>query len=169
MFVEGNNEIVGKKYAGEIDSDTPDEDRLRLHIGKRSAAGLYCWDCRETLCKDGEAGIHHSCGHNIGCRCRWFDSCPNCGNVQQKNSYNPVMVELGFSPAAKVPPTGIAGALSFGFAQQPDWIEAVCGKFPDEPIIKNEYGDLFTGAEFLALLEAGCPIRKTSSIGKWFM
>lgn len=30
----------------------------QYHIGKRSAAGLYCWDCGKTLCKDGESGIH---------------------------------------------------------------------------------------------------------------
>lgn len=30
-----------------------------FHIGKRSAAGLYCWDCDITLCKDGKEFVHH--------------------------------------------------------------------------------------------------------------
>lgn len=34
------------------------DDDPKYHIGKRSAAGLYCWDCRITLCKGGESAIH---------------------------------------------------------------------------------------------------------------
>ena len=29
------------------------DDNPKYHIGKRSAAGLYCWDCHITLCKGG--------------------------------------------------------------------------------------------------------------------
>ena len=28
-----------------------------VHIGKRSAAGMYCWHCRTTLCEQGEEGV----------------------------------------------------------------------------------------------------------------
>jgi len=31
-----------------------------FHIGKRSAAGMYCWNCGLTLCKDGEEFVHHN-------------------------------------------------------------------------------------------------------------
>ena len=30
------------------------------HVGKRSAAGWYCWDCKQTLCADGEHNVHHT-------------------------------------------------------------------------------------------------------------
>ncbi len=33
-------------------------DEEKIHIGKRSAAGLYCHDCSQTLCKGGESAIH---------------------------------------------------------------------------------------------------------------
>jgi len=29
------------------------------HIGKRSAAGWYCWDCKQTFCADGEKYVHY--------------------------------------------------------------------------------------------------------------
>lgn len=30
------------------------------HVGKRSAAGWYCWDCHKTLCADGEEFVHYT-------------------------------------------------------------------------------------------------------------
>jgi hypothetical protein len=30
------------------------------HIGKRSAAGWYCWDCKQTLCANGEQYVHYT-------------------------------------------------------------------------------------------------------------
>ena len=30
-----------------------EEDSPEVHIGKRSAAGPYCWDCGVTLCEGG--------------------------------------------------------------------------------------------------------------------
>ena len=46
-----------------------------LHIGKRSAAGTYCWDCRLTLCKGGEKAVHMSTHGAHG----FYDACPKCG------------------------------------------------------------------------------------------
>ena len=43
-------------------------DDGEVHIGKRSAAGWYCWDCRQTLCK---GRVHYGDGY--------FDRCPICG------------------------------------------------------------------------------------------
>lgn len=43
------------------------------HVGKRSAAGLYCWDCRLTLCRSGESMVH------FGGNRDFFLSCPKCG------------------------------------------------------------------------------------------
>lgn len=30
------------------------------HIGKRSAAGWYCWDCKQTFCVNGEEHVHYT-------------------------------------------------------------------------------------------------------------
>jgi hypothetical protein len=45
-----------------------------IHIGKRSAAGLYCFDCEVTLCKNGEDAIHQGSSG-------WYNTCPKCGKV----------------------------------------------------------------------------------------
>lgn len=49
------------------------------HIGKRSAAGLYCWDCGITLCKDREAGNHLS-------ESKWFEACHKCGKKREEET-----------------------------------------------------------------------------------
>jgi hypothetical protein len=41
------------------------------HIGKRSAAGVYCERCKQTLCKDGPQGIHKG-------QSAWHKACPSC-------------------------------------------------------------------------------------------
>lgn len=59
-----------EKYIGTVD-DNP--DNVLLHIGKRSAAGLYCVECGTTLNKYGTDHIHD-------CECpQWYKACPICG------------------------------------------------------------------------------------------
>jgi len=70
------------------------------HIGKRFAAGVWCWDCKTEVKHD-----------DIGC----FFFCPRCG---QKHSigtlnYNPAYRELGFSKPEPRKHTGIDGASGF--------------------------------------------------------
>jgi hypothetical protein len=48
----------------------------RIHLGKRSAAGAWCFDCGITLCKDGIKGIHDG-------KSDWYKEgdkfiCPKC-------------------------------------------------------------------------------------------
>ncbi|MGH9095132.1 MAG: hypothetical protein ACRDXE_08220 [Acidimicrobiales bacterium] len=43
------------------------------HIGKRVAAGPYCWDCRRTFCPGGDAAVHD------GGSWPWPKTCPGCG------------------------------------------------------------------------------------------
>lgn len=154
--------------AKDYDAAAVDRNEPEYHIGKRSAAGHYCWDCRLTLCKDGEDGLHQSCRHEIGCRCRWFNACPQCGGKVQKNGFNPVDVELGFAASLTVKPTGVTGASSFSYAQKPKLVEQICQEFSGEKVVENEYGKRFTGAEFLQMLDTNCPIRFIRFIGQWF-
>lgn len=70
----------------------PETKELK-HIGKRSAAGRYCWDCGVTLCIDGEYYVHYS-DH------AWYDYCPKCGRTkddEDKFSESSVARELGFN------------------------------------------------------------------------
>lgn len=152
---------------GHASSDDPD-----LHIGKRSAAGKYCWDCQITLCKEGEAGVH--------CTRPWHKACPKCGKKPEDEGWNGSGGrELGFN---KLPPgkkTGVKSCSSFSWAMSRQtlmekvetWDKTchVCTQtVPDpEKVIQNEYGGLFTLEEFLAVLEE-CPIQYMDSIGTHF-
>lgn len=135
----------------------------RIHIGKRSAAGLYCWDCGVSLCKGGEAGIHYS-KHD------WYDACPKCGKTRTPSDRiaGPVAVELGFAKPAQQRPSGVEGCASFSWAQDPERVRAICAARPSEALVVNEYGDESTGAEFLAMLEINCPVQSTEWIGVAF-
>ena len=75
----------------------------KIHIGKRSAAGWYCWDCRITLRKDGESGVHQ------GDRA-WHDRCPQCGKTRAKETIanGAAGLELGFNKSTPTRKTGVA-------------------------------------------------------------
>jgi len=47
--------------------------KILWHIGKRSAAGLYCHECGTTLNKHGTDHVHN-CKYS-----EWYEVCPICG------------------------------------------------------------------------------------------
>lgn len=122
------------------------------HIGKRSAAGVYCWDCGITLSRSGNP--HDGSG--------MLEACPKCGQGRQRETVETSAAgrELGFNRAPPARKSGVRSCSSFSWAVEPGYLEGVAE-------IENEYGDHFTRAEFLALLEE-CPIRFTHSIGVEF-
>lgn len=141
----------------------PNSEYPESHIGKRSAAGAYCWDCNETLCSGGKARIHYGD--------TFLAACPSCGKTRGQTeglSKGPVAVELGFADPATDRPSGVCGAASFTWAQNPKTVRRTCRKRRDEILIVDEYGRELTGTEFLAMLAATCPIEFTDSIGVWF-
>lgn len=138
-------------------------DKQGRHIGKRSVAGLYCWDCKVTLCRAGEGAIHTGCNHLIlGCRCKWYSKCPQCGEAPRKedvctSSYGR---ELGFNRGGFKEKTGVSSCSSFTWALYPSRIKNI-------QAVVDEYGSIYTRAEFdKVLLE--CPIQFTHSVGKIF-
>jgi hypothetical protein len=103
---------------------------LHVHIGKRSMAGLYCWECGSTLCSEGSDGIPYDAS-------TWLDECPACG---QKATGNP--------PRDK---KGVTGCNSFTWTQMShkkklEW-------YRDEgctyAAVRDEYGKTYTPQEFL--------------------
>ncbi|MCF7795992.1 hypothetical protein K9M42_02765 [Patescibacteria group bacterium] len=68
------------------------ENNETIHIGKRSAAGHYCWDCNITLCKEGEQGIHSSDS-------KWHERCPFCNKLPKNETIenSAAGLELGFN------------------------------------------------------------------------
>lgn len=158
--------LRAKKCVESCPYESAEEERgtfdFEEHIGKRSAAGLYCWDCRATLCEGGESAIHS--GYS-----RMLNHCPKCGKTFYPSgaplSKGPAAVELGFAPPEEQPPTGVEGAASFSWATSPTEARQRCEANLNVVCIRDEYGRKMTGGEFLRMLKANCPIEFTHSIG----
>ena len=139
------------------------------HIGKRSAAGHYCWDCRQTLCADGESRVHHAntpdSDYDVSMRkTKWFDCCPSCGEKKQEGSQipNAAMLELGFrEQKLSGESKGVRTVCSFLWACHLYEID-------ETKLVKNEYGDVISFEDFRKMLEVECPIRDYSAIGREF-
>lgn len=122
------------------------------HIGKRSAAGMYCYDCGITLCKTGKDKIHH---HESD----WFETCPVCGKtpIEENLSESSVGRELGFNNGPFKTKIGVKSCSSFTWAMPPS-------KLKSKRHIKDEYNWRFTMEEFKEILDE-CPIQYYSLIG----
>jgi hypothetical protein len=143
-----------------------------IHIGKRSAAGPYCWDCGVTLCDSasdhwerrtryGQDAVHFGNGDG------WLDSCPICGGTANDESIESSSAgrELGFNKSAPAKKVGVASCSSFSWAMSPK-------EFQHEFLrsrkrIFDEYGRKYTRDEFRDVLSE-CPIKSYSSVGHEF-
>lgn len=134
--------VAGHRYA-----DDPER-----HIGKRYAAGLYCWDCKCSI-----PTTKYPNGSEISA---W--RCPNCGAVKLPESLTDSAAgrELGFNKSRPAAKAGVASASGFIWAMVPERLEGI-----DQ--IEDEYGTIYTRAEFMEMLEE-CPIREFHSVGKAF-
>ena len=146
-------------------------DTESAHIGKRSAAGLYCWDCRMSLCSEsydrireeyryGQEAVHYSSRED------WLSTCPLCGKskTQETLADSSVGRELGFNhtiPAAK---TGISSCSSFSWAISPRGLR---NRIEQGMEIRDEYGRSYTLSEFQAVLSE-CPIQSFKNVGADF-
>ena len=146
-----------------------EEDSIDHHIGKRSAAGLWCWDCNITMCKGGVANLHAGFG-------AWHEKCPQCGQSKSEEALENSSAgrELGFNKSKPQKKTGIKSCCSFtwGIAGSFEKLTSLikvrgsrecqsCHREYDDPekCIENEYGDLFTLGEFKEVLSE-CPNQK---------
>jgi len=139
------------------------EPEYGLHLGKRSAAGYYCWDCKLTLCAGGEINVHKSLEN-------WYTECPKCGKSKDKikGFKNTASVEFGFCKPNDLKRIGVHTCCSFTWAENPDEIKNFCKKNLDKNIVVNEYGEEFTGKQFLEEELIICPIEFTHLIGEEF-
>ena len=60
--------IIGLGQKDPLSNEDP-----KVHIGKTSGAGPYCWDCGTTLNKGGTREVHYNR--------EWHDACPICENT----------------------------------------------------------------------------------------
>jgi hypothetical protein len=147
--------------------DSWDSMNPEIHVGKRSAAGWYCWDCGVTLCKDGEETVHHgctkpSCKATISCGCKWHNVCPKCGKPTNRENLTEGAAgrELGFNKSKPKKKTGVKTCSSFTWAMEPK-------KVKKNKTIYSEYGDKYSYKEFKQILEE-CPIQYDHMIGEQF-
>ena len=137
---------------------------LRPHIGRRSAAGPYCWDCDRTLCKEGNSQIHM--------KSTWFDNCPSCekSKVEGTDVESSGLKELGFNRQTGKK-TGIASCSSFSWAIE-DPVKYIIDledmKNCDKKIVVDEYGYEYSAADFLKIILEDCPVRFYHCVGEWF-
>lgn len=141
----------------------PEDMDPEHHIGKRSAAGLWCWDCGLTLCEGGIDGIHMS-------RFGWHKTCPKCGAepVAEGLAAGAGAVELGFAKPRTKKPTGVRSCSSFTWAQDPAKVRAKCEENANKKVVVDEYGRKLTGREFLTMVKVNCPVQFHDSIGTQF-
>lgn len=126
----------------------------KIHIGKRSAAGMYCWDCMQILCKGGKSKIHYDYG--------FYDECPRCGQKRNTKGINRgAAIELGFAKSRTTRSTGVQGCSSFSWAQEPSKVRKRCLKLSSRwrKIIVDEYGRKMTGRQFIEMLDNNCPVQ----------
>lgn len=126
------------------------------HIGKRLAAGLYCWDCGLTLCAGGNEAVHHD-------NSRWLDACPVCGQKPFEDDSTDAGRELGLNESPPCRKTGVQGCASFTWAISPAHFADL--KAALNLHISDEYGLKID--DFSAIL-SNCPIMFFDSIGKEF-
>lgn len=149
------------------------DDSPEFHLGKRSAAGLYCWDCKETLCLDGTSGVHES-------KSGWATMCLTCGQKPNIESIGASTAgrELGFNQDTPRRKSGVSSCSSFRWAmEEKDMIGKIAEiekcpncdhPYPDtDKVIEDEYGSPYTLAQFRQILQE-CPIQYQDSIGQVF-
>jgi hypothetical protein len=160
--------VTGHRYDGDP----------QFHVGKRSAAGLYCWDCRVTLCAGGEDQIASG-------KSPWHETCPRCGKSQTEETLEASSAgrELGFNKSEPEAKTGVRSASAFTWAMDGETFARILvpatecptchqslpapgTEHPYEPIC-DEYGRLYTGEQFGAVL-AECPIVFHAMVGVEF-
>jgi len=137
-----------------------------IHIGKRSSAGMYCWDCGVTLCRGGNAKIHFGTLFNHDQE--WYNECPICGQERITEGINQgVAVELGLAKSRIVRPTGVQGCSSFSWAQGPLSVRKRCLQLSNRwrKIVVDEYGRKMTGKQFIRMIDMNCPVQYTRHVG----
>ena len=126
------------------------------HVGKMSAAGYYCFDCKISLCKGGWEEVHSS-------ESEWFDKCPKCGKepVLESLENSSVGKQLGFNDKIEEK-SGIRSCCSFTWATVP------LNVFIGISDVTDECGRKYTVKEFKKLLTLECPIQFLDMIGEDF-
>ena len=122
------------------------------HIGKRDAAGWYCWDCRIPLIEDG--------------------ICPKCSKHKPEKESLTESAEgrdLGFNISRVRKKTGVASYSSFTWAVNKEYLQKRLETVLNQLIvIEDENGIGYTWGMFNEVLKE-CPVDITLNIVKKFL
>jgi len=154
------------------------DDDPQFHVGKRSAAGLFCWDCMVTLCAGGNERVHDGVFP-------WHESCPKCGQGPTNESMKESAAgrELGFNDTEPREKRGVRSCSSFSWAMSMEQYAAAklgmvayqcpeCGhektvETDDDYVFEDEYGKVYTSEEFSRVIDE-CPIQFRDGVGGRF-
>lgn len=147
-----------------------------VHVGKRSAAGHYCWDCHVTLRKGLECRIREG-------EFNWHRACPRCGATPDIEPRRGGAARGYRLDGMQYHRSSVRGCCSFLWAMERAALDAHVAKCETESgvrcpscvtvlkeqgkIIEDEYRRLYTEEEFRRVLE-GCPIQSTRMVGEVF-
>lgn len=146
------------------------------HIGKRSAAGHFCWDCgmsSTNIAKDnwskkeyvyGTDAIHFGGfkEHTLNDEPTDLEYCPLCGKPFELEEINSMFVELGFS---KQPNRSNNTTCSFSFAVSPYVLSNVMSN--ENICVIDEYGRELTKEEFKEVIQ-NCGVKYYDFVGEDF-
>lgn len=125
-----------------------DIDDIHIHIGKRSAAGPYCYNCG-SIFHEHSSELHHG-GRGFF---KSLDACPGCGKSKEKRepSTSTALVELGFNKSKHVNKKGISSCSSFTWTlMKHKWkLQKLAEKNDPKKVVRDEYGRTYTAKEFL--------------------
>lgn len=133
-----------------IENPDDDEGSIKVHIGKRSAAGLFCWDCGVSKCES-STDVHRGKDRMEMSELEW---CPGCGKSfdVNKTDWNTTSgVELGFAKSKSLTLKGIGTCCSFTWSMlSHKWkLQSMIRDRDDRKVVRDEYGQEYTAREFL--------------------
>lgn len=118
-----------------------------VHVGKRSADGIWCWDCRvrpiDTITNTSFEVYYRNLRDMLDKSKNPIWKCPKCG-ATEIGKYNPVYVELGFDKPIPIKHSGLDGASRFtwqmgeyGLGKSIDEVRKRLGRYK---YLVDEYG-----------------------------
>ena len=134
------------------------QDSIQVHIGKRSAAGSYCFDCGTTLYDGGTVSIHT--GDNNEVYGRWLGACPSCSKKASdthSSKSNSIDTINNLSPFSSKSGISMSNSFTWTLLKHKWTILEMVKTNSSEKVIVNEYGEFFSAKEFFDELDA-CPI-----------
>lgn len=147
--------------------DEAEEYERGQHLGKRSAAGMYCYACNISLVTGMPGGFDVESPHiskkPYGVN-RGYEQCPKCGAKPSGNFYLPELFMPTQEQTEREEMYPVRYSFSFGFALAPEEISLYA---PDTEVV-DEYGRVFLMHEFWSDVLAKAVFLFTEHIGQEF-